>query len=205
MATLLNTSRTGKAAAPAATAPASTLTPSTATTLSYTCLIAGGTSTRSVRPGVTRPPLYDAGPATSPPARGAAAATIQPGEEVIHVDAFDVEPEHHRGRLEILWRHYRVVRYQEHSNRFSKLDLDFGVHPRAKQPGVVVELHDHREHGDVLLHERLRLDLLHYPDETLSGIRFHGHGRPHSGTDVAHVRLIHQGPYLHEFEVGHDH
>ena len=75
--------------------------------------------------------------------------------------------------------------------------------PGLSRPSWFVEVHEHREHRDVLLHDGLRLDLLDDAAEAAVGIRVDRDVRRLARMHVADVGLVEQRANAHDAEVGH--
>ena len=97
----------------------------------------------------------------------------------------------------------RVVRNREHAVVLIDEHGDRAVHARLEQRFGVVEVHEHREHRHVLLHDGLRLDLLDDAGEAAIGIRVDRDVRRLARMDVADVALVEQRANAHDAEVGH--
>ena len=146
-------------------------------------------------PSVPRPSGGDGAGASSrawPPLRG---------ELLLHL--LGREPEHLRRRADVALGAERGVGHREHAVALADVDLDLGVHARPEQALLVLDPDQHREHGDVLLGLRLRLDLEHRALERPVGVGVHRDRGGLAGLDLADVGLVHQRADLDQVEVGH--
>ena len=114
-----------------------------------------------------------------------------------------IESEHLGRRRQFLGLHDRVVGNRQRTKPLIYQHLDLGVHTRLQQAGPVVEEHDHREHGDVLLHYGLGLDLLDRALEGPVGEGLHAHRSRHPGHQLTHIRLVDQRADAHVVQIGH--
>ena len=77
--------------------------------------------------------------------------------------------------------------------------------PGLSSAFLVLEVHEHREHRHVLLHDGLRLDLLDHAAEAAIRIRVDRDVRRLARMHVADVGLVEQRANADDAEVGHLH
>src|SRR5262245_4216213 len=145
-------------------------------------------------------------PATSTAARRKAAAVARHVEALrSHLlrDRIRRQAEH-RARRNCFARILdRIVRDGDDAVVLIDEHVDHAVHARLEQRLVVLEVHEHREHRHVLLHDRLRLDLLDHSAEATIGIGVDRDVRGLARMDVANVALVEERAHAHDVEVGH--
>jgi hypothetical protein len=116
-----------------------------------------------------------------------------------------VEAEHERRQRHVGSGAQRRRRHGRDAFAIRDLDLHLGVHAGLQQPATIGDLDEHGELRDVLLDERLRLDLQHFAIERLIRVRGDGHARAHAGLDLADVGFVDARAHLDDGEIGHLH
>jgi hypothetical protein len=112
-----------------------------------------------------------------------------------------IQTEDLRRRGDVARRAQGGVGHREHSLARADVDLDLAVHARHEQVLWVHDPHQDREHGDVLLHSGLRLDLEHLTLEGTVGIGVDGDCRLEPRSHLADVGLVDHGAHLHGVQV----
>src|SRR5512143_267003 len=166
---------------------------SAATSVARRCAIGAATAAGGSAPGTIS--------AAEAAAIATAAAEALCLELVAH--AIGAQAEERAGRNGFTRVLDRVVRNGDHVVTLVDEHRHFAIHARLEQAFLVVEVHENRKHRDVLLHDRLRLDLLDDAAEAAIGICVDGDVGRLTRVHVADVRLVEQRANANGLQVGH--